>query len=97
MTGATNGAIRKLFRQTSAKEHLPLHCNDIPSKILYSSVFSGVVHIILHLDLSDGSKHVHHILNLNRQFTDSKVREISLKVLRDNAFFAHVENIIIAL
>ena len=59
--------------------------------------FPAWFHIKLHNDLSDGSKKFHHILTLNRKFTDLKVREISLKVLRHNAFFAHAENIIIAM
>ena len=37
------------------------------------------------------------MLALNLNFPDSKVKEIVLKVLRHNAFFAHAENILIVM
>ena len=59
--------------------------------------FPAWFHIKLHNDLSDGSKNFDHILTVNRKFADSKVREISLKVFKHNAFFACAEKIFVAM
>jgi len=47
--------------------------------------------------ITDGAKHFFKRIERVRQFPTDKVREISMKVLQRNAYFAHSENVILGM
>ena len=47
--------------------------------------------------MSDGSKNFFNILQRHLSFSNQNVKDISIKVLQHNAFFAHPENVIVSM
>ena len=47
--------------------------------------------------ITDGAKNIFKLIEGVRQFPTDKVRDISMKVLQRNAYFAHSENVILGM
>ena len=60
-------------------------------------IFSTWFNIKKENKITDGAKHFFKLTERVRQFPTDKVRDISMKVLQQNAYFTHSENVILGM
>ena len=60
-------------------------------------LFSMWFCVKLHNRITEGSKHFFYMLRLISNFSNAVVNDVGVKVLQNNAFFAHHENILLAM
>ena len=84
--------LRRYVSITAPSKNLK-HLAEFCIKVHFSSWFD----IKLHSQVSDGSKNFFRMLQRIKRFPNQQIREESLRVLQRNRFFAHPENILLAM
>jgi len=66
-------------------------------KFLFENLLSTWFNIKKENKITDGAKKNFKLIERVRQFPTDKVRDVSMKVLQQNAYFAHSENVILGM